>query len=332
MGLDISSFVVRGHLRSVETWQAEDAPWSALSDQGTDELTTLAALPSNVELGAEEAKRFDLVMFELQLSLMGRSTKMESCRRKVMEIATALSTKMEIPAVARHAELIEEMLTDSCWEGLTVPIAERARLRLRDIVHLIDQSLRSILYTDFEDDLGAATPVPLNPAADFAAFKKKAREFLQRHGDHMALRRLRSGRSLTRLDIEELERMLLEARVGSDADIEIARKTQTAQVGGFGVFLRSIVGLDRAAVQEYFAEFIAAGASADQIEFVGMVIEHLTRNGVVDAGLLYDSPFSDLSPDGPESVFDERNVDRFLARLRTLNQTAEVSDTSADVG
>jgi type I restriction enzyme R subunit len=148
----------------------------------------------------------------------------------------------------------------------------------------------------------------------------------------MALRRLRSGRSLTRLDIEELERMLLEARVGSDADIEIARKTQTAQVGGFGVFLRSIVGLDRAAVQEYFAEFIAAGASADQIEFVGMVIEHLTRNGVVDAGLLYDSPFSDLSPDGPESVFDERNVDRFLARLRTLNQTAEVSDTSADVG
>ncbi|KRS18963.1 DEAD/DEAH box helicase family protein [Roseovarius indicus] len=332
MGLDISSFVVRGHLRSVETWQADDAPWSALSEEATEEITGLAALPSGADLGGEEAKRFDLVMFELQLSLMGRSTKMESCRRKVMEIATALSTKLEIPAVARHAELIEDVLTDGWWEGLTVPIAERARLRLRDIVHLIDQSSRSILYTDFEDDLGAATPVPLNPAADFAAFKKKAREFLQRHGDHVALRRLRAGKSLTRLDIEELERMLLEAGVGSDADIEIARKTESAQVGGFGVFLRSIVGLDRAAAQEYFAEFIADGASADQIEFVGMVIEHLTRNGVIDPGLLYDSPFSDLTPDGPDSVFNEREVDRFLDRLRTLNQTAVVSDASADVG
>lgn len=332
MGLDISSFVVRSHLRSVETWQADDAPWSALSEEATEELTGLAALPSNVDLGGEEAKRFDLVMFELQLSLMGRSTKMESCRRKVMEIATALSTKFDIPAVARHAELIEEILTEVWWEGLTVPIAERARLRLRDIVHLIDQASRSILYTDFEDDLGAATPVPLNPAADFAAFKKKAREFLSKHGEHVALRRLRSGRPLTRVDIEELERMLLEAGVGSDADIEIARKTETAQVGGFGVFLRSIVGLDRSAAQEYFAEFIADGASADQIEFVGMVIEHLTRNGVIDPGLLYDSPFSDLTPDGPDSVFDEQDVDRFLARLRILNQTAVVSDASADVG
>lgn len=332
MGLDISSFVVRGHLRSVETWQADDAPWTTLSDEAAEELTGLAALPSNADLGTEEAKHFDLVMFELQLSLMGRSTKMESCRRKVMEIATALSTKMEIPAIARHAELIEAILTEAWWEGLTVPIAERARLRLRDIVHLIDQASRSILYTDFEDDIGVATPIPLNPAADFAAFKKKAREFLSRHGDHVALRRLRSGKPLTKLDIDELERMLLEAGVGSDADLEIARNTESAQVEGFGVFLRSIVGLDRGAAQEYFAEFIADGASADQIEFVSMVIEHLTKNGVIDPGLLYDSPFTDLTPEGPDSVFLNDEVDRFLARLRTLNQTAEIIDPTAGVG
>jgi len=293
-----------------------------MSEEATDELTGLAALPSKADFGGEEAKRFDLVMFELQLSVMGKSTKMEGCRRKVMEIAAALSTKVDIPAVARHAELIGEILTETWWEGLTVPVVERARLRLRNIVHLIDQSSRSILYTDFEDDLGAATPVPLSPAADFSAFKKKAREFLSGHCDHVALRRLRSGRPLTRLDIQELERMLLEAGVGSDADIEVARKTETAQVGGFGVFLRSIVGLDRAAAQECFAEFIADGASADQIEFVGMVIEHLTRNGVIDPGLLYDSPFSDLTPDGPDSVFDEQDVDRFLARIRNINQSA----------
>lgn len=125
--------------------------------------------------------------------------------------------------------------------------------------------------------------------------------------------------------------MLLEAGIGSDADIEMARKTESAQVGGFGVFLRTIVGLDRVAVQEHFAEFIAEGASADQIEFVGMVIEYLTRNGVIDPGLLYDSPFSDLTPDGPDSVFDKKEVDRFLARLRRVNQSADTAFSAADV-
>lgn len=331
-GLDISSFVVRGQLRAVEAWQADDAPWSALSEEATEELTGLAALPSNANLGGEEAKRFDLVMFELQLSLMGRSKKLESCRQKVTEIATALSTKFDIPAVARHEELIEDILTEAWWQGLTVPLVEHSRVRLRDLVHLIDQSSRSILYTDFEDDLGAATSTSLSPAADFAAFKKKAREFLLAHGDHVSLRRLRSGRPLTRLDIEELERMLVEAGVGSNADIAMAKRTETAQVSGFGVFLRSIVGLDRAAAQKHFAEFIADGASADQIEFVNMVIEHLSRNGVIDPGLLYDSPFSDRTPDGPDGIFGEQDVDRLLARVRTINQSAVVSEAAADVG
>ena len=234
---------------------------------------------------------------------------------------TSRYTEAQIIAILRQAE-----------GGVPVPSAERVRLRLRDIVHLMDQTSGSILYTDFEDDLGAATPVALDLAAGYAGFKKKAHEFLSRHGDHVALRRLRSGRPLTKLDIDELERMLLEAGVGSDADIEIARQTESAQVGGFGVFLRSIVGLDRGAAQEYFAEFIADGASADQIEFVGMVIEQLTKIGVIDPGLLYDSPFTDLTPDGPDSLFTADKVDLFLAKPGNLNRSAEALDSTADAG
>ncbi len=322
LGLDVASFVVRGHLRTVEYWQVDDAPWSQLDEAFAEEIAELATLPSSTNLGAEEAKRFDLLMFELQLCLMGRSTKMELCQRKLMEIATALSTKFEIPVIARHAELIEDMLSDSWWQGLTVPIAERARLRLREIVHLVDQASRAILYTDFEDDLGEPTGVRLNTAADFAAFKKKARAFLAQHEDHVALTKLRTGRPLTSLDISELERMLLEAGIGSDSDLETARNIEAAQVRGFGVFLRSLVGLDRGAAQTHFADFIAAGATADQIEFVGMVIEHLTRNGIMDPGLLYDSPFTDRTPDGPDGLFDNAKVEQFLARVRSLNQSA----------
>jgi type I restriction enzyme, R subunit len=325
MGLDTSSFIVRSHLRLVDAWQSEDAPWSKLSEDATEELAQLASLPSSADLGGEEAKRFDLLMLELQLALLGRSSKMEACRRKILEIVTALSAKMEIPAIARHAELIEDILTDGWWADLTVPIVERARLRLRDLVHLIDQTSRPILYTDFEDELGTPTGVQLSPTADFAAFKRKARAFLVEHEDHVALRKLRSGKPLTELDISELERMLLDAGIASDADIETARGMEAAQVRGFGVFLRSLVGLDRGAAQAHFAEFISDGASADQIEFISMVIEHLTRNGVMDPGLLYDSPFTDSCPDGPYGIFHEGAVHRLEESVRAVNHSAVVS-------
>jgi type I restriction enzyme R subunit len=63
-------------------------------------------------------------MFELQLCLLGRSTKWKQARVKVVTIVAALSAVITILAVAKNGELIEEMLTEGWWEGLTVPILE----------------------------------------------------------------------------------------------------------------------------------------------------------------------------------------------------------------
>ena len=113
--------------------------------------------------------------------------------------------------------------------------------------------------------------------------------------------------------------MLLDAGVGQPADIQRARETSQ----GFGRFVRSVVGLDRAAVTEAFGEFLAAGtATAAQIEFVNMVIEHLTDQGVLDPALLYDPPFTDVAPTGPDTMFGEEKVTRLFAKIAEINQSA----------
>jgi type I restriction enzyme R subunit len=124
---------------------------------------------------------------------------------------------------------------------------------------------------------------------------------------------------LTPADLSELEKMLLDAGVGEVGDIDRARETSQ----GFGRFVRSLVGLDRAVVGEVFSEFLASGtATVAQIEFIDMVIEHLTHQGVMDPALLYEQPFTTIAPTGPEQLFDEERATRLFTRIRAINETA----------
>jgi type I restriction enzyme, R subunit len=90
-----------------------------------------------------------------------------------------------------------------------------------------------------------------------------------------------------------------------------------------GLFVRSLVGLDRGAAKEAFAEFLAGKTlGANQIQFVDMVINHLTEHGVMSAALLYESPFTDLSPHGPDGLFTSDEVDALVAVLDHVRAAA----------
>ena len=147
----------------------------------------------------------------------------------------------------------------------------------------------------------------------------KARHFLKAKEDHIVLHKLRHGKPLTTVDLSELEKMLVDAGIGEAGDIERARKTSQ----GFGRFVRSLVGLDRAAVTGAFGDFLASGtASAAQIEFITMIVEHLTDQGVMDPALLYEQPFTTVAPTGPEQLFEDGKVTELFRRIEAINGSA----------
>jgi type I restriction enzyme R subunit len=281
----------------------------------------VAPLPSEKALGTEDAKRFDLLMFSLELALLWGSKRFDKLRKELVEIASALETQTGIPAVADQADLIDDIQSDDWWEGVTVPLLELVRIRLRNLVQHIEKAKKKIVYSNFADEIGdgAEIELPQVGEADFARFKAKARHFLKAHEDHIVLHKLRQGRALTATDIAELERMLLEAGVGNADDIERARQTSH----GFGTFVRSLVGLDHAAVSATFSEFLKDGtASADQITFINMVIEYLTDQGTMDPGLLYEPPFTYIAPTGPDPIFGEVETARLVDAIDALNRSA----------
>src|SRR5690606_4875422 len=108
---------------------------------------------------------------------------------------------------------------------------------------------RRMVYTDFEDVMGGEVDFTLPGVAvgtDRAKFIAKARAFLRQHLDHVAVAKLRTNRPLTSSDLSELERLLSESGAGETE--EIHRAAEQAQ--GLGLFVRSLVGMDRAAAKE----------------------------------------------------------------------------------
>lgn len=63
------------------------------------------------------------------------------------------------------------------------------------------------------------------------------------------------------------------------------------------MFLRSLSGLERQAAESAFSTFQQGKTfTSEQIRFVNMIIDFLARNGTIDIGALYESPFNGLAP------------------------------------
>lgn len=320
--MNLDNFVVRPHRRLVETYAEADA-WMRLDADAAGQLAEhVAGLPSEQKGDGEEAKRFDLLLLNLQLALLREEPGFVRLRDQVREIASLLEEKSSIPMVQKHLDLIHEVQDELWWQDVTISMLERVRLRLRLLVRLIDKRGRTTLYTDFEDDIGEETEIALPGlfgANDFTRFREKARHFLRAHQDHVTIHKLRMNRALTAADLTELERMLAESGVGNADDLKRAE----AESHGLGLFVRMLVGMDREAAKQTLGGFLEDKAlNASQIEFLDLIVNHLTEHGVMEAALLYESPFVDIAPQGPERLFTSAQVDELVGVLARVRATA----------
>jgi len=317
------NFIVRPHRRHLEKFSQREK-WSALNAE--DELEVrlhLAGLPTELPAEDETAKRFDLIVLTLQLALLEKSGSFDRYREKVMEIAFRLEGKGTIPMVAAQMELILDLQTVDYWSGVTLPMLEQVRVRLRDLLKFLDKGEAKIVYTDFEDTIGDHTTI-LVPgyasAEEMRQYRLKVERFIHDHANHITINKLRLNRQITKQDLAELERLLFTSE-------EVGGKERFEQTFGhdlrLGLFIRRLVGLDREAAMEAFGEFLHDTAySATQIRFIEQIISYLTRNGAMDPGLLYEPPFTDLHDEGLDGVFGDSGATKIVGLLREIEQRA----------
>ncbi len=299
-----------------------DDVWSKLGlDERTELIEHIAGLPSAVVDDDISAKQFDYLMLQTQLAVLRAERAFAGYKKRIVDLASALEELGNVPMVAAELAFILEIQTDEFWQDVTPPRLETIRRRLRRLIKLIELRKRPHVYTDFEDEIGGPIEVELQGVAvgtDMHRFRIKARHFLKEHENHIAVQKVRLNEPLTAQDLAELERIFIEAAVAAPEDLE-----RVGNDGGLGIFVRSLVGLDREAAKNAFDQFQCKRTlSANQIEFLNMIIDYLTDRGVMDPRLLYASPFTDFDAMGVEGVFDNVGVVELIGILEEVRQRA----------
>jgi type I restriction enzyme, R subunit len=314
-GMSLDNFIVRPKRRVVEKFQAREA-WNQLGrDDRAALVQQIAGLPSAYEDDDIAAKQFDYLVLQAQLAVLRVDTALVNYQARIMGIVSQLEELRNIPMVAAQMTLIMEVQTDEFWQDINLPILENMRRHMRQLVKLIEPKDRKIVYTDFQDEIGAAVDVvfpTIGAGTNKARFLMKVRHFLTQHENHITIQKLRRSQQLTPQDLSELERMFLAESVASPDDLARIRNE-----GGLGLFVRSLVGLDREAAKQAIAGFIA-GRSANQIEFLDLIVDYLTERGVMDPRRLYESPFTDLDDQGASGVFSPADVKILVEALAQL--------------
>jgi type I restriction enzyme, R subunit len=319
--VSLDSFVVRPHRREVEKFSRREA-WDQLGPSDiVDVHQHLAELPIPDD-GDELARRFDLLVLNLQLGILEASPFVLRWQGQIREIAVGLEEKETIPAVKHHLPLIQELQTDEYWQHVTLPMLEEVRRALRGLVQFLNRSQkRENVYTDFEDELGQAQIIanPIGRDDGLKNYRLKVERFVREHADHPTIDRLKRNQPITPEDLEALEAILFsDQSVGSRQDFQQTYGTEQP----LGKLVREIIGLDVNAAKEAFGQFLSLGTlTADQVTFINQIIDHLVHNGLMDPKALFEPPFTDFHDQGIIGVLPQLAQD-IVRTIRWINENA----------
>src|SRR5262249_34826185 len=128
--------------------------------------------------------------------------------------------------------------------------------------------------------------------------------------------RIRGGKPVREDELEELARLVL--KVDDKANVKhLAGHNPETRRSLLTVF-RSLVGLDAAAVEKAFTDFVHKHPrlSSQQLRFLQVLQNYIAQNGGIEIERLYDPPFTTIHAESVDGIFTEPgDVDELLTIL-----------------
>ena len=296
------------HISVRSKWQQvahfkEDASWVYISELDTLTLKNDIAPLLTKDTLDENAKKFDMLVLAVQLSLLDEEVKVGKAAQNIQIVAEKLQKKATLPQVQAKMATIQEVLTPVYWENLTLPWLEKVREDLRDLTKFLAGEPNQWFVIDIEDVVsydGTSEGIMTR-----VSYKQKVMDFLAENRNLPVLTKIYGMEQLTSADIKELEHILW-SELGNKEDYD--RYTAGMPCGAnVAIFIRSIIGVDRKDAVKRFATFLSgAELNAEQEEFLMSIISYVCENGDITKEIVVN-----------EAPFDER-LSVFTAYIQPL--------------
>ncbi len=257
--------------------------WLALSDLDNIELSRYIAplLPRPIE--DNQAKAFDFIMLNLQLSCIeeGHERLAERCKNKVILLANKLEQKASIPQVMAKIDTIREVQTSAFWSDMSLNNLERVRKELRDLIKYIVGSSKKTFTVDIEDLITPADGDDIIIDSTMS-YKERVMDYLIEKSDNPVFKKIRNLEQLDAMDIRELERIFWQ-ELGTKEDYE--RFTANALYGGnIAAFIRSVTHVDYSvAIQKFQSLIQGEELNSTQLDYLHSIIAYVSQYGDIEA-------------------------------------------------
>ena len=117
--------------------------------------------------------------------------------------------------------------------------------------------------------------------------KEKFQKYLDNNKNLLSIKKLRNNIELDAEDLKELKQLLYS---NEEVDLESLKNENNSEIEkissvygkneSFGIFIRSLVGLDREAINREFSEFLNTEKfNSNQIELINLIIENIVKYG-----------------------------------------------------
>ncbi len=262
--------------------------------------------------GKSEALRWDMEIISAQQALLEKSDDIHEIRAKIQYKMGRMA--MHRNEVRQKAETIRLLQQDTFWQNADFTQLETARLKLREVIHLREKDKLpppgpDHIY-DIPEDITqiqvAETRTNIRNV-DYEIYRQEVEKTLEPlFNQNPILQKIRAGEPISEEELYQLNALVhtQNARV----DLKLLKEFFPESSVGVDQLLRTIIGLDVAAVGKKFEHFIQAHhirLNSLQQRFLAMLKTELCTNGQISVSRLYETPYSNLHQDGIDGVFKD---------------------------
>jgi type I restriction enzyme R subunit len=285
--------------------------------------------------GWDDAYKLDLLIGRMQSELIKKSAEFKNLQDEL--IALVILLPININVVREKIATIEKVRSGEFWkqvnEQVDVAALEMVREELRGImkhqvvVPTTGGKPRILDITEDATKIEYARHIPKLEGTELVAYRQRVEQVLTGLFETNAtLRKIRRGEPVEETDLASLVSLVLTQH--PDVNLTWLTEFYPDTAGDLVAAIRTIVGMEPEVVAERFGEFFAKHPqlSAKQQRFMALLQNHIAKFGAVTLDKLYEAPFTQVSADGPDGIFDDAEVEELIAVIDCFRPNSDQLD------